>query len=341
MVVQQNLLQTPATNQSDEQTAIGGGGATNKQQVSNFMSALNQSGSSAGNNFMNQQNGNQSVVAPPMISSVPNAMGATTAANTVGTAPITNAGQVTAAPNVQQNLLPNTLGTNAGGITTQPNAYGGIGVATTGTVGNQGGNYFGGIIQDGYSISGNNISQVTPVHVLNGGNVGAGSNPAGTYQPPGSVQSQTLSGTGGTGGTEIPGLTYVPTPSPTPVGTVNGNTLGGLNDVSTLKSDENFKTNIQSASSPIHDFLNKINAHQYEYKHPDQDGVGTFHSPMAQELEKTELGKQAVIETPRGKMVNYGRLSAVNLAAVSVVHREQQKLEKQIIQLRKELHKRK
>lgn len=109
--------------------------------------------------------------------------------------------------------------------------------------------------------------------------------------------------------------------------------------LSGIFSDERLKTNISKGDNKIDQFLNTIKAHNYEYKHK-QDGVGQFTSPMAQELEATELGKQAVIETPRGKMVDYARLGGVNLAAVSVVHRETQKLQKQIEELRRQVNKR-
>jgi hypothetical protein len=112
----------------------------------------------------------------------------------------------------------------------------------------------------------------------------------------------------------------------------------GTQPISPLVSDENLKTNIKSADHSLNDFLNKINAHSYTYK-DQQDGQGTFTSPMAQELEATELGKQAVLNTPRGKMVDYARLGAVNLAATSVVHRENQKLQKQINELRSQVKK--
>jgi hypothetical protein len=104
-------------------------------------------------------------------------------------------------------------------------------------------------------------------------------------------------------------------------------------------SDETQKDHVSDATGKLTDFMSTIGAHSYQYKDPDADGHGTYTTPMAQELQKTELGKQAVIETPRGLMVNYGRLGGVTLAAVSVVHREQQKLAQQVEWLRGELRK--
>lgn len=94
-----------------------------------------------------------------------------------------------------------------------------------------------------------------------------------------------------------------------------------------VTSDENQKTEITSGDRSVSKFLNSINAWEYEYKHPELDGGGKFVSPMAQELEKTELGKQAVIETPRGKMVNYQRLSGLQLAAIAMLNERLNKFE--------------
>lgn len=113
-----------------------------------------------------------------------------------------------------------------------------------------------------------------------------------------------------------------------------GNPLQGLNS-GVIPSDEDLKTSIKPGIKPIDQFLSTINAHSYKYKNPELDGKGTFVSPMAQELEQTELGKSAVIETPRGKMVDYARLGGIGLAASAVLYREQQRLQDQVNELRK------
>src|ERR1035437_5517054 len=88
----------------------------------------------------------------------------------------------------------------------------------------------------------------------------------------------------------------------------------------TVVSDENAKTNIQSGKRDLTDFMSKIGAHSYTYK-DEADGKGTFVSPMAQELQATELGKSAVEARPDGKLqVNYGRLSGVMLSAQATLH---------------------
>jgi hypothetical protein len=81
-------------------------------------------------------------------------------------------------------------------------------------------------------------------------------------------------------------------------------------------SDEELKGNIHPADPRVRQFMRGIGAHSYEYKSPNAPGAGhgTFVSPMAQELEKTDLGKSMVVDTPHGKMVDYGKGFGVILA---------------------------
>lgn len=86
-----------------------------------------------------------------------------------------------------------------------------------------------------------------------------------------------------------------------------------------IASDERAKENIVSGKSDLRAFLNTIGAHKYNYK-DDKHGEGTFVSPMAQELEKTKLGKSAVEEENGIKKVNYGRLIGTTLSAQSMLN---------------------
>ena len=78
-------------------------------------------------------------------------------------------------------------------------------------------------------------------------------------------------------------------------------------------SDKNLKKNIKSARdkdllSPkeIDGFLDSLYAHQYNYK-DGKHGKGKQVGVMAQDLEKTQLGKQMVEDTTEGKRVNFGK----------------------------------
>lgn len=95
-----------------------------------------------------------------------------------------------------------------------------------------------------------------------------------------------------------------------------GGMLGGLFG---MMSDENCKTNIQDGSPKIRGFLDSVQPNSYEYKDESKGnplaGEGEFVSPMAQELEQTELGADMVQDTPDGKVVDYGKGFGTILAA--------------------------
>jgi hypothetical protein len=65
-------------------------------------------------------------------------------------------------------------------------------------------------------------------------------------------------------------------------------------------------------------FLDKLKAYSYEYKNPELPGAGEGRhlSVMAQDLEKAgPVGRSMVMETPQGKMVDYGKGFGAILAA--------------------------
>jgi len=92
-------------------------------------------------------------------------------------------------------------------------------------------------------------------------------------------------------------------------------------------SDEDMKKEVSSGNADIQGFLDAIKAHKYSYK-DKSDGEGQFVSPMAQELEKTPVGESMVEDTPRGKMVDYGRGFGAVLAAQAYLNERLNKLEK-------------
>jgi hypothetical protein len=99
--------------------------------------------------------------------------------------------------------------------------------------------------------------------------------------------------------------------------------VGGM----AAKSDQNAKTDIKDGSSDVKDFLSHLKVHRYQYK-DKSDGEGTHFSVMAQELEKAgKVGKSMVIDTPKGKMVDYSRGFAVYLAAATDLNKRVSELE--------------
>ena len=83
------------------------------------------------------------------------------------------------------------------------------------------------------------------------------------------------------------------------------------------QSDRRAKKKIKSGKSEAQQFLDSLKAYSYEYKDPDSVGAkaGRILSVMAQDLEKTDLGKQMVLDTPAGKFVDYGQSLAAILAS--------------------------
>jgi hypothetical protein len=96
-------------------------------------------------------------------------------------------------------------------------------------------------------------------------------------------------------------------------------------------SDKGNKTSDSPGNKEIQGFLDAIKAHTYEYKNEFKDaalgGEGKYVSPMAQEIEQTKLGKNMVIDTPDGKVVDYGKGFGAMLAAQAMLNERLKKLE--------------
>jgi hypothetical protein len=84
-------------------------------------------------------------------------------------------------------------------------------------------------------------------------------------------------------------------------------------------SDKNLKKNIKDGDKHVESFLDTITPHQYEYNSPEH-GLGKHLGIMAQDLEKTDEGRQAIIEKPEGKQVNFGKLGGMILASQANIH---------------------
>jgi hypothetical protein len=96
-------------------------------------------------------------------------------------------------------------------------------------------------------------------------------------------------------------------------------------------SDENAKENIELGDNEIKSFLDAIKAYKYEYKNKE-DGEGEFVSPMAQDLEKSKVGKKMVQEDESGKkMVNFdGHSLGSMLAAQGYMHKKIENIESKL-----------
>jgi hypothetical protein len=102
---------------------------------------------------------------------------------------------------------------------------------------------------------------------------------------------------------------------------------GGAAADAVQRSDENAKTDIKPGEKKLAEFLESLDAHDYVYKEPKRDGEGRHVSVMAQELEKSELGKKMVFEDEHGKLVDYSKGLPAMLAAIASMHKRVKTLE--------------
>ena len=93
-----------------------------------------------------------------------------------------------------------------------------------------------------------------------------------------------------------------------------------------IASDKRLKKKIKPGGDKMKAFLDALNVHDYEYK-DKKHGKGRQVSVMAQELEKSDIGKQFVVETKIGKMVDYGKGFAAILASQAHLNKRLNALE--------------
>lgn len=93
-------------------------------------------------------------------------------------------------------------------------------------------------------------------------------------------------------------------------------------------SDKRVKENITPATNDLQDLLDKLNASKYNYKDGKGLPVGEQIGVMAQDLEKSNIGKEFVEESEDGtKMVDYAKTLPTQLAAIADIHERVKNLE--------------
>jgi hypothetical protein len=103
----------------------------------------------------------------------------------------------------------------------------------------------------------------------------------------------------------------------------------------TAASDENLKKDIKDgghdATKVISEFMDALKSYTYEYKDKASNGrknpEGEVTSVMAQDLEKSSVGKRAVKEGLDGKEVDYAQLMAPMLASMAELNKRLKKVE--------------
>lgn len=108
--------------------------------------------------------------------------------------------------------------------------------------------------------------------------------------------------------------------------------LGERLALGTSTSDERAKTEIETGEASLGELLSGVGAWDYAYKDPDKPlrGHGRFVSPMAQEIEKTAIGKSMVKDTPDGKVVDYGKGLGAMLSGMGWIHKRVEEIEEKL-----------
>jgi hypothetical protein len=96
-------------------------------------------------------------------------------------------------------------------------------------------------------------------------------------------------------------------------------------------SDEDLKTDIDYTPEDIQRFMDRIKPAAYNYKDEVKDSPLASKNRelgvMAQDLEKSKLGKEAVHDTPNGKVVDYDNLEPKMLASIAALNKRLKELE--------------
>lgn len=95
-------------------------------------------------------------------------------------------------------------------------------------------------------------------------------------------------------------------------------------------SDKRAKENIEpiKKKKELYEFLDSLNAYKFNYKDREKDGEGDYYGAMAQDLEKSKVGRSMVVDTPRGKMVENKKLLMALLGSGIDIHKRLKSLEK-------------
>ncbi len=101
---------------------------------------------------------------------------------------------------------------------------------------------------------------------------------------------------------------------------------GPIAAIAGMLSDERQKTNISDARSEIDEMLDALSPKSYEYK-DEKYGKGRRAGIMAQDLERSEAGKQIVSETSIGKMLDVNKALSAALASSARLNERVRKLE--------------
>ena len=112
-------------------------------------------------------------------------------------------------------------------------------------------------------------------------------------------------------------------------GSSNPNPASSFNQTAAMNglpwSDENLKEDVEPFDAS--DFLDKITGYKYKYTDRPDLPEGEHVGVMAQDLEKSVVGKDLVKDTPNGKMVDYSKAGGPIFAALADLNERLKKTE--------------
>lgn len=91
---------------------------------------------------------------------------------------------------------------------------------------------------------------------------------------------------------------------------------GNLGGSAIMASDRNLKTDIEPAADDIDEFLDKLTPSTWRYT-DERLGKGRFAGVMAQDVEKSKIGKDIVVEAEEGKGLQSNKVMSALLASVA------------------------
>lgn len=107
----------------------------------------------------------------------------------------------------------------------------------------------------------------------------------------------------------------------------NMNLIGNLGAGAAVAfSDEDLKKDKKKGNAlrAVEEFLNSVEPYEYSYKGEDKKRLGV----MAQDMEESEIGKQMVTDTPKGKVVDYGQGFSAMMAGLAEMNQRLKTIEK-------------
>jgi len=99
-----------------------------------------------------------------------------------------------------------------------------------------------------------------------------------------------------------------------------------IGKVASFFSDRNLKKDIHGADEDVQEFMDGLKAYRYEYKNK-RHGKGKKLGVMAQDLERSKVGKKTVRKLPEGKAVDVADLTSALAAGTANLNKRLSRLE--------------